>query len=178
MATEHEQVCQAIRRHHAEVAAGIKLKRAEDARADATLDEVQEELNALAFGAGITREELGKLFERGNLGTQVLTVLTRGEASTAEEAIRYLYEQGGNEIGKNFVDPLTRATGKKVRRFGPDPFGEMSRAEFDAKHPRRTRKPRTRADVQRAVDAWRARLAMQTAFDQSIDESMHGGEAK
>lgn len=173
MATEHEQVREAIRQYNAEIAAKIELEKVEDARADATLDEMQEELGALAFGAGITREELGQLLERGDLGAQVLNVLTRGEASTVEEAVRILYQQVGHEIGKSFVDPLTRATGKKVRQFGPDPFGEMSRAEFDVEYPRRKRKPKTRADVQRGIDAWRARLAMQAEFDQSIDESMH-----
>lgn len=174
MTTEHEQVQQAIKRFHAEVTADIQLKRVEDVHADATLAEMEEELHALAFGAGITREELGHLLERGDIGTEVLNVLTRGDATTIEEAIRLIYTQAGDEIGKKFVDPLTRATGKKVRQFGPDPFGEFSKEEFDAKHPRRKRRPKTRADVQRGVDAWRARVAMQAEFDQSIDESMRG----
>lgn len=176
--SEHEEVCEAIRRYNAEIAAKIELGQVEDARAEATLDEIQEELRALAFNAGISPEDLGPLIERGNLGTEVLDVLTRGEASSVEEAIARIYQQAGNEIGKSYVDPLTKASGKRVRQFGPDPFGELSNEQFNAEHPRRKRRPKTRADVQRGVDAWRARVAIQAEFDQSIDALMHGGDAK
>lgn len=149
--SEHEQVREAIRRYNAEIAAKIELGKVEDARAEATLDEIQEELRGLAFNAGISSEDFGPLIERGNLGTEVLDVLTRGEANSVEEAVRLLYQQAGNEAGKMLVDPYSAAFDKKTMRLGQEhPLFWFIKPDLSLK--RKGRKPMSKAELGKIAD--------------------------
>lgn len=142
---------------------------------DRVRSEIIEEEEAAAFGAGLTVNEYRRIFDtHGDLGVQIIEVLTLGYTETEEGAIQYLYHGEPNSTD-DWIDRLTTASGKRVHQFGQDLFGEMSDEEFAATHPRRRGRPKSKKDIQDALENWRRELEMQSEFDESIDGSMHGG---
>ncbi|MEK7544392.1 MAG: hypothetical protein AAB557_05970 [Patescibacteria group bacterium] len=61
---------------------------------DRVQSEIREEVEAAAFGAGVTVEEYRRILDtHGTLGVQIIEALTLGHAATEEEAIQYLYHR-------------------------------------------------------------------------------------
>jgi hypothetical protein len=149
-------------------------QRAEEEFVDRVASDIREEEEAMRFAAGLTRDQEDVLFEqRGpDVAVEIMKYLSMHDG-TPEEALAALYRIAGDEAGE-YVDMLTRAFGRRVRQFGPDPVGDLSREEFNFVHPRNGHHKPTKSDVIALVDGWRQMQAIQNEFDNSIDECMKG----
>ncbi len=149
-------------------------ERADSDRADRVLSDIHEEEEAIRHAAGLTRTQTDTLFDvRGyDLTIEILHVLSSHEG-TPEDAVNELYKIAGDEAGE-YVDMLTNAFKRRVRQFGPDPVGDLNREQFDHDFPRKKSHRPTKNDVIALYVAWKQMQDMQSGFDTSIDESMHG----
>lgn len=141
---------------------------------DRVSSERREEEDAILYAAGLTQAEANELYDtRGySLTVDIIQFLSEHQ-STPEEAVEALYRMAGDEAGE-FVDMLTKAFGRRVRPFGPDPVGDLSAAEYNHEYPRKKYHKPSKSDVIALYQAWIQMQEIQTGFDQSIDGCMTG----
>lgn len=127
--------------------------RAEAELVDRVQSDIHEETAAWEFLTGLTRDQWSTLLEEyGDLGVEIADVLACGDADSVEEARALLYRRAGDEAGE-FIDRVNTMLQKRLNSpFAPDPFGELSREEFDALHPRRTRPRMTKSKLGEIAD--------------------------
>ncbi|MBI5620217.1 hypothetical protein HY949_00385 [Candidatus Gottesmanbacteria bacterium] len=149
-------------------------ERADSDRADRVLSDIHEEEEAIRYAAGLSHEQADTLFDvRGyDLAVEILHFLAEHDG-TPEEAVNELYKIAGDEAGR-YVDMLTNAFKRRVRQFGPDPVGDLSREEFDHDFPRKKNHRPTKNEVIALYDSWKQLQEIQHDFDESIDATMHG----
>lgn len=123
------------------------IRAQEEAFTEGVKDEIEEQIKAWAFNAGLsTREQFTEVMERGELGSEVLDYLTRIGAETPEAAVEALYTLAGHEAGKMLVDPYTRAFDRKTMRLGQEhPLFRFVKPDLPLK--RKGKKPMSKAEL-------------------------------
>lgn len=140
---------------------------------DRTRNQIAEEEEALAFAAGISREEYEELMERGSFGVEILQALIKGQAKSVDEAIHFLYQQAGDKAGA-FADWLKRISAeKKYHPFQPETAWEQLNREMDEHdHPRpkRKRKGPTKKGIYNRFRRWQEEQDLHQEQDQAFDD--------
>ena len=116
----------------------IKLHQEHKAmHADAVMSELHEAHEAMAFNAGLTREQLSRVLKQyGVVAYAMLEYLWRGKAETPEEAHALMMQEAGDEAGKQLVDPYRQAMESKFP-YNSSVGHELQRMDRQRKRKRR-----------------------------------------
>lgn len=139
----------------------------------ATFSEIHTELEAMAFNADLTFQQLQEVFQTyGSDAPAILECLTQDKAHTPEEAHALLMKQAGDEAGKQLVDPIRKAMDARFKQ--PKSPAEHKLREMD-RHGVRKWHHKGKRDVTRMYEGWRQQQDWQkkddAAFQRMVDLS-------